>query len=64
MARCCICMTLVVFALGARPSAADEPKLQPPDRAIEQVIDHYIDAGLKDANLTPAVAARPNCCGG
>ena len=43
------------LALGVGGVAADEPaKLLPPDRPIEQVIDHYLDAELKAARLQPA----------
>jgi hypothetical protein len=39
-------------------AAADEPaKLLAPDLPIEQVIDHYLDAALKDANVQPAPSA-------
>jgi hypothetical protein len=46
-----------MIALGVSPSAADEPKLLPTDRPIEQVIDHYINANLKEAAVTPVAAA-------
>jgi hypothetical protein len=32
-------------------------ELLPPDRPIEQVIDHYLDAALKEASVTPAPQA-------
>jgi hypothetical protein len=53
-------VALFATALGVSTARADDPPaLLPPDRPIEQVIDHYIDAGLKEAN-TPAVALAPD----
>ena len=34
--------------------AQSTQKLLPADRAIEQAVDHYIDAKLKDEGITPA----------
>jgi len=43
-----------LFLLAFPVSAAD---LLPPDRPIEQVIDHYIDALIKQENVNPAPQA-------
>ncbi|MBI3821788.1 MAG: DUF1549 domain-containing protein, partial [Planctomycetes bacterium] len=49
----------VVLGLGSSMALAQTPlKLLPPDRPIEQAIDHYIDAKLKDEKVTPAPAAE------
>jgi hypothetical protein len=48
----------LLVALGVCPVLAGEPQaLLPPDRPIEQVVDHYIDARLKESNTVPAPAA-------
>jgi hypothetical protein len=44
-----------IAILTAMPIAAGD--LLPPDRAIEQVIDHYVDDLIKQENVTPALAA-------
>jgi hypothetical protein len=55
MARFCCFLALTLLALGACSARADEPAmLLPPDRPIEQVVDHYIDALLKEEKITPA----------
>jgi hypothetical protein len=40
---------------GGLPATADE--LLPPDRPIEEVVDHYLDARLKEEGITPAPPA-------
>jgi hypothetical protein len=48
---------LAVLISSSVAVAQPADKLQPADRPIEQVIDHYIDAKLKDSKVTPAPAA-------
>src|SRR5437899_11410066 len=50
-------LALLVFGLGFSPTFAQPPALQPADRPIEQAIDHYIDAELKEAAVQPAAPA-------
>jgi hypothetical protein len=51
-------LALVLLGLRAAVAAADEPTtLLPPDRPIEQAIDHYIDAQLQAEKITPAPRA-------
>jgi hypothetical protein len=58
MPRRCPFLALLLVALAVPSLSAGEPaKLLPPDRPIEQVVDHHIDAGLKEANVAPAAAA-------
>jgi hypothetical protein len=47
-------LTFCVFAMCVPANGAE---LLPADRAIEQVIDHYLDAALKTAGVQPAPAA-------
>jgi hypothetical protein len=55
-------VALVLLVLGpvASVTLAQQPSVEllPADRAIEQVIDHYLDAELKKANLQPAPPAN------
>jgi hypothetical protein len=55
----CLAMTVLCFAATASAGAPQQPAagLLPPDRAIEQAIDHYIDAKLKSAKVEPAPPA-------
>jgi hypothetical protein len=47
-----------MFGAVLGPAFADEPAaLLPADRPIEQVVDHYVDAELKEAKVTPAAPA-------
>jgi hypothetical protein len=48
---------ILVYALLAPRAAAAE--LLPPDRSIEQAVDHYIAARLKEAKVVPAAPADP-----
>jgi hypothetical protein len=51
-------LAVLVLGLGASSGLAQEPQaLLPADRPIEQVVDHYIDARLKEANTTPVALA-------
>jgi hypothetical protein len=51
-------LALALLVLASAAVTADEPaKLLPPDRPIEQVIDHYIGAGLRAAKVEPAPPA-------
>src|SRR5437868_5271395 len=50
-------LALLVFGLGVSPALAQPPALEPADRTIEQVIDHYIDAELNEAAVQPAAPA-------
>jgi hypothetical protein len=47
----------VAAAILVIEAAAWAGELLPPDRAIADVVDHYVDAGLKKAGITPAQAA-------
>lgn len=51
-------LSLLVSGWFIIPSPAQE-KLLPPDRPIEDVVDHYLEAALKDAKLQPASPADP-----
>jgi hypothetical protein len=48
-----LCFVLV----GSSVTFAQAEKLLPADRSIEQAVDHYIEAKLKEENVTPAPAA-------
>jgi hypothetical protein len=50
-------LALLAFGLAAAAARADAPALLPPDRPIEQVVDHYIAAELAEAKVTPAPLA-------
>ena len=52
--RVCL-LSLALLACGTHAIHADG--LLPPDRPIEQVLDHYIDAQLREAKITPAPLA-------
>jgi hypothetical protein len=45
----------VLLLAGVRPAAAAD--LLPPTVPVEQAVDHYIDANLKEAGVAPAPAA-------
>jgi len=47
---------LFVATAAGRPRA-ETADLLPPDRPIEEVVDHYVDAGLNEEKVTPAPAA-------
>ena len=49
-----VAAALLVIEIEVAARAGD---LLPPDRPIAEVVDHYIDAGLKKAGVTPAGAA-------
>src|ERR1043165_3271759 len=49
--------SLLVLVGSSLAFAQADDKLLPPHRPIEQAIDHYIDAKLKEENVTPAPAA-------
>ncbi len=49
-----VAAALLVIEIEAAARAGD---LLPPDRPIAEVVDHYIDAGLKKAGVNPAGAA-------
>ena len=58
MVRSAFSLALLVLGCGASVGVAQEPSpLLPADRPIEQVIDHYVDAGLKAEKVAPAPAA-------
>jgi hypothetical protein len=46
---------VAVLLANGSPAAADD--LLPPDRPIEDVVDHYVDARLKEEGITPAPPA-------
>jgi hypothetical protein len=48
-------LPLLALALVARRASAQE--LLSPDRPVEQVVDHYIDLPLREANIAPAPPA-------
>lgn len=52
-------LTIAIYLCGAATVRADGPakELLPADRPIEQVVDHYIDAALKAANVRPAASS-------
>jgi hypothetical protein len=50
---CCIVLTSSI----ALAQTGEGEKLLPADRSIEQAIDHYIDAKLKEDGITPAARA-------
>jgi hypothetical protein len=54
-----LALTVVAWGTTALVASAAEPagRMLPPDLPIEQVIDHYIDAGLRQANLQAAPPA-------
>lgn len=45
---------LPLLALGFTPSLGRADELLPPTLAPEQVVDHYVDASLQEAGITPA----------
>jgi hypothetical protein len=47
-------LILALLALGFAPTLAHADDLLPPTVPLEQVVDHYIDAQLKEAGITPA----------
>jgi hypothetical protein len=47
--------SLLLFLAVLAPARAGE--LLPPEKAIEEVVDHYVDAKLKSANVKPAPLA-------
>src|SRR5262249_38023537 len=55
------CLTLLTLAalLACSPQAPGQTSsdLLPPDKPIPEVVDHYIDAALKEAGITPAPQA-------
>jgi hypothetical protein len=58
MLRRFLLLALAMLASSVAPCAADEPAaLLPQDRTIEQAVDHYIDAELKEAKVAPAPPA-------
>lgn len=58
MLRRVFSLTFLVFGFAASAAFADEPaQLLPADRPIEQVVDHYIDATLKEEKVLPAAPA-------
>src|SRR5258708_37095497 len=48
---------LVLPALFVRAPLAQPAELLSPDRKIPEVIDHYVDAKIKSANVAPAPQA-------
>ena len=57
MIRTLLPTTVLLFASLAAPAADTPAGLLPPDRAIEQAVDHYLDAALRAANVRPALPA-------
>lgn len=49
--------TWILVLLAALPAAAVAAETLPPDRPIAEVIDHYVDAKLREAGVTPAPQA-------
>jgi hypothetical protein len=47
-------LILSLLALGFSPSLGKADELLPPTLSPEQVVDHYIDAALQEAGITPA----------
>src|SRR5262245_22449970 len=50
-------LLLIGPALTLVRAAQPAPALLPPDRPIEQVVDHYLDAALQQAKVRPAPQA-------
>jgi uncharacterized protein DUF1549/uncharacterized protein DUF1553 len=50
-------LLMVLAAWTDGRAGADEAGLLPADRPIEQIVDHYIDAGLKKNGVQPAAPA-------
>jgi hypothetical protein len=50
-------LILALLALGFAPTLARADDLLPPTVPLEQVVDHYLDAQLKEAGITPAPPA-------
>ena len=51
-------MTLLLFLLGSSVAFAQSAeKLLPADRTVDQAIDYYIDAKLKETKTIPAPLA-------
>ena len=46
-----------IFVLVSSPAAAPAADLLPPDRPIEEVVDHYVEARLAEEGLRPAPSA-------
>jgi hypothetical protein len=49
--------TWILVLLAALPAAAVAAETLPPDRPIAEVVDHYVDAKLREAGVTPAPQA-------
>lgn len=57
LARLLLCLS--ALPLTALSVFADDPAaLLPPDRPLPQVVDHYIDATLKTANVKAGAIGR------
>jgi len=50
---------ILTFLFLTTVAAAQEPTSFPPDRPIEQAVDHFINAELKEVQLTAAPLAEP-----
>ena len=50
-------LCLALFALASAKAWAEADDLLAPDRSIEDVVDHYIDAKFADAEVNPAEQA-------
>ncbi|MGH7173564.1 MAG: DUF1549 domain-containing protein [Gemmataceae bacterium] len=50
-------LLLALLALGIVPSLSRADNLLPPTLPLEQVVDHYLDARLKEASIAPAPSA-------
>jgi len=49
--------TAILILVAAMPAAAVAADLLPPDRPIAEVVDHYVDAKLREAGVAPAPQA-------
>src|SRR5205085_4264196 len=49
-------LVLALLLAAASPSFADE--LLPPTKPIEEVVDHYVEARLRQENVTPVPQAE------
>src|SRR5947209_5435271 len=47
-------LSTLLFVLILSSAASAQTKLLPATTSIEQAVDHYIDARLKEENITPA----------
>jgi hypothetical protein len=52
-----ICLSLAICAFASSPMLVAAAELLPPDRPIQEAIDHYVELRLNDEGVTPASQA-------